>query len=117
MGFASAQPILERSLPSSLVKQRIDNVVLAPDFGSGVGVCPSSALLPSPNARGGAPRSACPGFRQSGPGLTGRTTRTGPGRIMRDAIQRSNSAPRGIAPLIAFTAAGPAGPLLPRQAF
>src|SRR5262245_65968642 len=36
---------------------------------------------------------------------------------MRDAIQRSKRAPRGIAPLIAFTAAGPAGPLLPRQAF
>ena len=69
------------------------------------------SFLP-PNARGGAPRGACPGFRQGGPGLTGRTTRTGPGCIMRDAsrVQLRATRHRWLSPL---TAAGPDRDLIP----
>src|SRR5262245_26580410 len=109
----TAERMLRLTLFCSHVKQRDRHAGLAPVALLGRGGSPVFRSFSFPNARGGAPRSACPGFRQGGPGVTGRTTRTGPGRIMRDAIQRSKCAPRGIAPLIAFTAAGPAGPCYP----
>ena len=68
------------------------NCPLASSSGAGVG--PSSALLPFPQCEGWRAEHACPGFRQGGPGVTGRPRARGLAHPCADTPAHSQRATR-----------------------